>query len=341
LRQLRLEALELGANGVDDLDRVGIGLAQDRQRDGRLAVERCRRLDGLEAVLDRGHFLQPDRVAALAADDQLGKLGGIAQLPVGLQGQRLRRPLERSDRRVGIGRAQGVGQLVEADVARRQRVGLDANANSEALLAEDVDLGDAVEGRQRRRDQVLGVVVQIRQAQRRRGHGQEQHRRVGRVDLAIGRRHGHLDRQLARGAQQRRLDVDRGGVDVAALLELERHRGHAERVARADHGQPRNGLELLLELESDRGRHRLRARARKLRRDVDDRRVVARQRRHRDLVEGDRTGDDDRRVEQDRQDRAADEELGQIHGLLPGGGRVASPAAAAASPSSPRRARPR
>ena len=32
-------------------------------------------------------------------------------------------------------------------------------------------------------------------------------------------------------AQQRRLHVDRGGVDVAALVELERHRGAAERAA--------------------------------------------------------------------------------------------------------------
>jgi hypothetical protein len=130
-RQLRLEAGELGAHRIDDLDRVRVGLAVDRERDRRVAVERRRRLDGLEAVLDRRDFLQPHRVAALVADDQLGELGGVAQLPVGLQRQRLRRALERADRRVGVGGAERLGQLVEADVARGERIGLDADANGE------------------------------------------------------------------------------------------------------------------------------------------------------------------------------------------------------------------
>ena len=40
---------------------------------------------------------------------------------------------------------------------------------------------------------------------------------------------GHLLRQRALRAQQRRLHVDRRGVDVAVLVELQRQRGAAQR----------------------------------------------------------------------------------------------------------------
>ncbi len=62
----------------------------------------------------------------------------------------------------------------------------------------------------------------------------EQHRRIGRVDLAVRGQLRELLRQLALRAQQRGLHVDRGGIDVAAADELERERGHALRVDRAD-----------------------------------------------------------------------------------------------------------
>ena len=40
------------------------------------------------------------------------------------------------------------------------------------------------------------------------------------IDLAVGRRRRHLDRQLALDARDRRLHVGRGGVDVAVEVEL-------------------------------------------------------------------------------------------------------------------------
>ena len=115
-----------------------------------------------------------------------------------------------------------------------------------------------------------------------------------------------------------------------------------ERVGRADDRQAGDGRELLLERQRDRGRHRLRARAGQLRRDVDDRRVVARQRRDRDAVVGDHAGDDDRDVEQHRHHRPADEELGQVHGVaLEVPARIRTPGRRCRRPSPRRRGRRR
>ena len=206
----------------------------------RLAVEARRGLDGLEAVLD----LRRRRAGAPAlplrlADDQVGELGGVAQLPVRLQRQRLRGP---SSVPTGVLALAARSALVSSSrlmLRAASASGCTRTRTAKRFWPKIVDLRDAVERRQRRRDQVLGVVVQVRQAQRRRRQRHEQHRRVGRVDLAVRRRDRHLLRQLALRAQQRRLHVDRGGVDVAALVELERDRGAAERVGRADDVQRR------------------------------------------------------------------------------------------------------
>src|SRR5258705_382398 len=71
--------------------------------------------------------------------------------------------------------------------------------------------------------------------------------RVGRVHLAVRRRVGHLDRKAARGAQQCRLDVDGGLVDVAVLVEFQRDLRATLRGRRADDVHRGDGLELLFE----------------------------------------------------------------------------------------------
>ena len=60
-------------------------------------------------------------------------------------------------------------------------------------------------------------------------HRQDQDRRIGRIDLLVGRRHGQVLRQVCAGRLDRRLHVLRGAVDVAVEIELQRDRGRAER----------------------------------------------------------------------------------------------------------------
>ena len=93
----------------------------------------------------------------------------------------------------------------------------------------------------------------------------EEDRLIGRVDLLVRRRRRHLRRQLPRRAADHRLHVLRGGIDVAAQVELQRDVGAALRARRVDARQPGDGRELLLERQRHRRGHRLRAGARQRR----------------------------------------------------------------------------
>ena len=76
---------------------------------------------------------------------------------------------------------------------------------------------------------------------------QDEDRRVGRVDLAVGGARRQVGRQLGRRGGDGRLDVARGAVDVAVEVELERDVGRAERARRGDLGDPRDAAEAALE----------------------------------------------------------------------------------------------
>jgi len=101
-------------------------------------------------------------------------------------------------------------------------------------------------------DRRLGVFVDRRERQRGRVQHEEQHRLIAGVDLLVGRRHGHLRRQLPGGLRDHRLHVLGSRVDVAAQVEQQRDVGAALRAGRVDRLQTRDGRELLLERQSDR-----------------------------------------------------------------------------------------
>ena len=75
------------------------------------------------------------------------------------------RALEVADRDVGIGRAERVGDLVEADAAGGQRVGVDLHAHGVFLRAEHQHLRDPAQARDALGEQRLGVFVDRRQRQ--------------------------------------------------------------------------------------------------------------------------------------------------------------------------------
>ena len=70
------------------------------------------------------------------------------------------------------------------------------------------------------RQHVVGVVVDVDQRQRVGLHRQDHDRRVGRIDLPVGRRRRQVLRQLPAGGVDRRLDVAGGAIDVAVEVEL-------------------------------------------------------------------------------------------------------------------------
>mmetsp|Transcript_41224 Transcript_41224/g.96437 ORF Transcript_41224/g.96437 Transcript_41224/m.96437 type:complete len:432 (-) Transcript_41224:1240-2535(-) len=312
-RHLRRIARQQGLDLVDHLHRVGIGLALDGQRDGALALVGGVGLAGLDAVLHLGHIPQQHRRAIARGHHDATEFRRVPELAVGLDGQRLAGPVEHADRRVGIGRLDRRLQLVERDIALVQQVGAHLDAHGVALLPIDRHLGHAVDRGQPGRQQVLGIVVQLGQVHRRRGQRHQQHRCIGRVDFAIARWRGHLGRQGPQRPEQRGLHIHGRGVDVARRVELQRERGVAQGVGGRDGLQAGDGGELLLQRQRHRRGHRLRRRTGQRRADIDDRRVVGRQGRHRDAAPGRQAGDDQRQVQQHGHHRPPDEQLGESH----------------------------
>ena len=113
-----------------------------------------------------------------------------------------------------------------AHVLQRQALGdelrrIDLDADRGLLLAADEDLRDAGDLADLLGELGVDGVADGGQRQRVGRRRQQQDRRVGRVDLAVGRRRGQVLRQLAAGGVDRALHVVGGAVDVAVEVELD------------------------------------------------------------------------------------------------------------------------
>ena len=114
--------------------------------------------------------------------------------------------------------------LVDADAARGQRVRIDLHAHRVLLLAEHLHLRDAVDRRDALREIGLGVLVDRRERQRRRGEREEEHRESAGFTLRKDGGVGIVAGSWRAADAIAELHVLRGGVDVAVEVELERDR---------------------------------------------------------------------------------------------------------------------
>ena len=135
--------------------------------------------------------------------------------------------------------------------------------------------------------------------------GVDQHRLVGRVDLAVGRWRRHVAGQQAARRVDRGLHVGRGAVDVAVERELQGDRGVAEPAPRRHRHQAGDGGELVLERRGDGCGHGVRAGAGSGRRDRDGREVDVGQGRDRQHRVGGGAEDQQPHHHQRGRDRAA------------------------------------
>jgi hypothetical protein len=185
------------ADGVHDRDGVGVRLAEDGEHDGALVAEPGRSAVVLDGIVDVGDLRQADRRPVAPSDDEIAVAFGAFDLARGREHGVTRLSAQAADRTVGIGRGDSGAHVVERQPARGRcvRVGLDADGV--LLLAEDGNLGDAGNLRDLLREDLLGVVVRLRQGHRRRLEDEEQDGRVSRVDLAEAGRSGNFRRQPA------------------------------------------------------------------------------------------------------------------------------------------------
>ena len=124
-------------------DRVGVGLALDREHDGALVVEPARDLVVLDAVDDAGDLVELDRRAVALGHDDVAVVRRMRHRAGGGQRHVLLRSGQDADRRVGIGLGNDGADVVERDVARGRRHRIDLDANGEFLRAVDQHLRDA------------------------------------------------------------------------------------------------------------------------------------------------------------------------------------------------------
>ncbi len=320
LRRAREHAFEHGNQLLDvrdDLDRVLAGLLLDREDDaaGRAVLVDVprRRLVVLDAVDGAADVPHPHRRPVPVGHDERAVLGRLRELAGGLH--RVRRVLapERPRRDVHVRGGDGGGSLVDSDAPVGERARVDLDAHGVFLRAEHLHLRDAGDRRDALRHDRLGVLVERREGERRRGEGDVEDGLVGRIDLLICGRARHPGRELARGGADGGLHVLGGRVEAAAQAELKRHLRDAEDARRVHVVEARDRRELPLERRRDRGGHRLGARSRERRGHLDRRKVHVRQVRNREEPVAHDAEEEDPHHHERRGDRAPDEDLGNVH----------------------------
>ena len=209
LRQLRLDA-------VDGLDDVGARKLENRQQDGRLPVGPSPQLRVLCGIDGPRYVANADRTAIPIRDNLIVPRFG---------GQKLVVVIDRESSRCSLNCPLGCIRACRgdrgADVFERQPksgelVRIDLNANGRLLLSEDQDLPYARNLADALEQDVLGEIVHLRERQSVGCERENEDRRIGRVHLAVGRRRRKIGRKLACRRIDRRLNILRRPVDVAA-----------------------------------------------------------------------------------------------------------------------------
>ena len=255
---------------------------------------------------------------------------GVGRLGVGLQRQLLGRAGDGANRGDRVGVPHRIGQRIYADAPCGQRSRVDLDAHGILLGAKNLDLAHAVQRRQCRRNDVLGIGVELGEAARAALQRQQQDGRVGGVGLAIAWGRRHVGGQLPQRAIDGRLHVGARLVDIAMQIELQDNRGRALRAGRTDRGYRRNLGELLDQRRGHRVRHGVGRGARQVGGHRNDRKLDVRQRRDGQLEIGKGANGNHGDGDKEGRDRTPDEELRYVHGPPP-----SPPAARAGSTPAP------
>ena len=277
------QARQLRSNVVDGLDDVGARLARQDHRDAGLAVDEAGVAQVLDEIDDLGDVGEPDRRAIAVGDHQIAILRRVGRLIVGVDLIVVVVVLDRAFRAVGVGGGERGADVLKPDAVVEDRAGVDLDPHRRQRRAGDVDLADARKLRQPLLEDVGGEVIELSGGVGGRRHGDDHDRRVGGIDLMVGRILAQAGRQVDPRGDDGRLDVAGGAVDVAIEAELERDAGRAERALRRHLVDVGDLAQVALERRRDRGRHRVGARAWHIRLNGDDRKVDLGQGRNRQL----------------------------------------------------------
>ncbi|MNS52711.1 hypothetical protein D3C72_854320 [compost metagenome] len=336
-RQRGLQLWQQRTYLLDHGDDVGAGLALDVHQHRRGGAAPCRQLAVLGTIGDGRHIAQPQWCALAPGQHQCAVLGHAAHLVVGIEHHRADRAIEAALGQVDVGRGDRGADVVHAQVVGGQCARIDLDAHGGALATGQTNQTNTRQLRQPLRDAGVDQVMHLRQRQALRGHRQGQDRRVGRIDLAVHRRHRQITGQEAAGRVDRRLHVLFGHTQRHLQAELQGDYRGAAGTGGRQLFQAGNLPELALQRRSDGARGQLRAGTGVERGDLDDRVVDLRQRRHRQQAIGQYPGQQQRHHQQGGGDRAQDEGAREVHApaLVDASSVMISTAVPSSSPSMP------
>ena len=165
------------------------------------------------------------RTAANVADDHRQVIGCGLGLIIGLNLPAMLRVLDRTFWAIGVAGDDGGAHVFEAEAELVELGQVEFDAYGRQCTAANRHLPHAFDLRQFLRQHGGGGVVHLPARQSVRRETEDHDRRVGRVDLAVGR----VVRQRRGENCTRRIDcglhIARGAVDVAVEIELQGHTG--------------------------------------------------------------------------------------------------------------------
>ena len=313
-RQLRLYR-------VDGGDDVRAGLAADDGDHGRLAVEQAGGARVLDRVRDAGDLVEADGGTVAIGDRQAAIVGGGDALVVGVDLETLAAALDRALGPVGVRRLDRGADILQCDAHRGELDRVDLDPHGRERAAAELDIADAFDLQQLLLQDGGDRIVDLAGRACLRGQRQDHDRRVGRVDLAVGRVGAQRRGQVGAAGVDRRLHVARRAIDVAAEIELQRDAAAAQPRVGRHLGDVGDGAEAAFERRCDTRPHRRRRRAGQAGADRYGREIDLRQRRHRQHEERRDARDQHADGQQQGADRPLHEGRGDVH---PGSPRAGS-----------------
>ena len=258
-RERGLELRQQGLDMVCHADHVRTRLALDVDNHGSMGAIPGRELVVLGGFDHAGDVAQPDGRAIAEGYDHRAVFLRRFDLVVGIDGRCPERAVETALGDVGIGIGDGSAHVFQPQAEACQGSGIDLDAHRRPLPAGNADQPHPCHLGQFLRHPGVDQVIDLRQGQIVRRGGEAQDWRVGRIDLAVHRRQGQVDRQQVAG-----------GIDGGLYFLLGHIQACAERELQGDHRrppgaggqhllQPRHLAELPLEWGGDRRGHHVRA----------------------------------------------------------------------------------
>ena len=313
------------ADLADHVEGVGGGEDPDAHEGGGLAVEPHVLVVVLRAEDHVGDLAEAHDDAVLLLDDELAELLGGLEVGIGDQVHRDHRALGPAQGREVVVLRQRVAHLGRGDAEGRHLARLQPDAHGERPVAEDLGPLDAADGRELRLDdprQVVGDLVLVEMV----GGEADVHR----GELVVGRLHLD-DRSLGLGGEvvadlrHLRLDLGQGRVRVVVELQVDGDGAQGLGARRLHVVDPVGARDDPFEGSRDEAPDEVGVGADVRGRHPDHGDVAARILADAQGADGLQARDEDDEVDDDREDRSPDEEVGELHQLSSGRGAASLP----------------